>query len=248
MTKGLLLVVDDEAVARITLQKILQLQGYDVVAVASGELALQELVARNYHLLILDLKMPGMNGLEVLRQCSGVYPGLGVIIITAFGTMDSAIQAMRFRAIDYLLKPIPPPEIIRAVEKAMLVKEKEEPLIAEGESKREPAGIVSLNKKLTVDFTKRVINYNGNEIFLTATESKLLQILWDNRNRVIASSDIVWQVQNYRVDSEEAGRVLRPVMCRLRKKLDKVPELKSWVRNIRGSGYVFDYHSQKEKN
>ncbi len=247
MANGLLLVVDDEAVARLTLQKILQLQGYEVVAVGSGEEAVQELARRPYDLMILDLKMPGMGGMEVLKQCSGLYPKLAVVIITAFGSMDTAIEALRYRATDYLLKPAAPPEILRAVEKALAAPQAAEQNSAEAEKKSSAVKNFTVNKKIQVDLVKRAIYYGGKAVFLTSTEARLIQILWESRNTVLSSSDLVWMVQNYRVDSEEAGKILRPVMSRLRKKLQAIPEGEKWIRNVRGTGYIFDFPEKNEE-
>ena len=102
-----IMVVDDDQVARLLLVKVLDLGGYETIAVDSGAKALEEFTKCPYDLLILDLEMPGMKGMELLEKLLAVYPDLRVIILTAYGTMDSAIQALRYKVNDYLLNRHP---------------------------------------------------------------------------------------------------------------------------------------------
>ena len=106
--------VDDEALAmRLLLSSVLKEEGHDVTAAASGEEALQLIARRHYHLVLTDLKMPGISGLELLEQVKRDDPGTAVIILTAFGTVEGAVEAMRMGAMHYLLKPLSNPEELR---------------------------------------------------------------------------------------------------------------------------------------
>jgi two-component system response regulator FlrC len=111
--KGSILVVDDEPAMRLLLSSVLKDEGHDVTAAASGEEALQLIARRHYHLLLTDLKMPGISGLDLLEQVKRDDPGTAVIILTAFGTVEGAVAAMRMGAVHYLLKPLSNPEELR---------------------------------------------------------------------------------------------------------------------------------------
>jgi two-component system response regulator FlrC len=111
--KGSILVVDDEPAMRLLLSSVLKDEGHDVTAAASGEEALQLIATRHFHLVLTDLKMPGISGLELLAQVTRDDPGTAVIILTAFGTVEGAVEAMRNGAVHYLLKPLANPDELR---------------------------------------------------------------------------------------------------------------------------------------
>lgn len=111
--KGSILVVDDEPAMRLLLSSVLKEEGHDVTAAASGEEALQLIAKRHYHLVLTDLKMPGISGLDLLEQVKREDPGTALIILTAFGTVEGAVEAMRMGAVHYLLKPLSNPEELR---------------------------------------------------------------------------------------------------------------------------------------
>jgi two-component system response regulator AtoC len=111
--RGSILVVDDEPAMRLLLSSVLKGEGHDVTAAATGEEALQLIATRHYHLVLTDLKMPGISGLELLEQVKRDDPGTAVIILTAFGTVEGAVEAMRKGALHYLLKPLANPDELR---------------------------------------------------------------------------------------------------------------------------------------
>jgi len=114
-----ILVVDDDKQMRLDLSEILTMEGYDVDSAGSGEEAL-ELVKRNdYDIVISDLKMPGMNGMELLAHIKKLKPETRVIMITAYATIESAVEAMRRGASDYISKPFKINEIEVAVRRAL---------------------------------------------------------------------------------------------------------------------------------
>jgi len=105
------LIVDDERNIRITLSMALEALTIPVDTAESGEEALQKLTEKSFSLMLLDLKLPGIDGLEVLRQVIDKYPDLKVIIITAYGSIEVAVEAMKMGAIDFLQKPFQPTEV-----------------------------------------------------------------------------------------------------------------------------------------
>ncbi|MEI8189630.1 MAG: response regulator, partial [candidate division NC10 bacterium] len=118
--KASILVVDDEPAMRLLLSSVLKEEGYDVTAAATGEEALQLIATRHYHLVLTDLKMPGISGLELLEQVKRDDPGTAVIILTAFGTVEGAVEAMRKGAVHYLLKPLANPDELRLAVRRVL--------------------------------------------------------------------------------------------------------------------------------
>jgi len=111
MEKKTILVVDDERNIRLTMSQSLEPLGIPVQTAVNGEEALQKLGEVSFGLVFLDLKMPGMDGMEVLRRIKDDWPKIRVIIITAHGTIESAVEAMKLGAVDFIQKPFSPGEI-----------------------------------------------------------------------------------------------------------------------------------------
>jgi DNA-binding NtrC family response regulator len=114
-----ILVVDDEMIVREALSNYLREDGYEAVAVETGEEALKKVEGERWNVLFVDLKMPGMDGLAVLREVKKITSDLPVIIITAYASIDSAVQAMKDGAYDYIVKPFDPEAIALVVEKVV---------------------------------------------------------------------------------------------------------------------------------
>src|SRR5512142_11694 len=103
---------------RHLLSVILDDRGYEARAVATAEEALKELAARDYDLVLTDVRMPGMGGLELVRELQRTTPELLVVVMSAYGTHDTAIEAMKAGAYDYLAKPFRPDDVVLVLRKA----------------------------------------------------------------------------------------------------------------------------------
>ena len=114
-----ILVADDDAVIRKGLHRILSAEGYEVETVSNGRAALDRLEQKQFKLLVTDLKMPGMSGLEVLASIRTCQPELPVVLITGYAAIDNAVEAMKNGATDYLAKPFENEEIIEKVKNAI---------------------------------------------------------------------------------------------------------------------------------
>jgi FixJ family two-component response regulator len=120
MLKGKpILIVDDEKNIRLTLSQSLEQLGVEINAAVNGEEALAKLKEKEFGLILLDLKMPGIDGMEVLRQVTKIRPDIRIIIITAHGTIESAVEAMRLGAVDFIQKPFTPIEIRELVSRVI---------------------------------------------------------------------------------------------------------------------------------
>ena len=113
-----ILIADDEESIRHVLTVLLSERGYDVRAVADGHEALRELAARDYDALVTDVRMPGLGGLELLKAAQGQNPDITVIVMSAYGSHELAIEAMKSGAYDYLGKPFRPDEVLLVLRKA----------------------------------------------------------------------------------------------------------------------------------
>jgi DNA-binding NtrC family response regulator len=113
------LIVDDEKNIRLTLSQSLEALQLDIDTAVNGEEALTRLQGRQFGLILLDLKMPGMDGIEVLRRVRETRPDIKVIIITAHGTVESAVEAMKLGAVDFMQKPFAPKEIRELVTRVL---------------------------------------------------------------------------------------------------------------------------------
>lgn len=118
-TKANILIVDDEQVVRESLTHWFEEDNYNVCSAESGEVALKKFESNKFDLILLDMKMPGMSGLELLVKIKENDPDVIVILITAFASVSSAIKALKDGAYDYITKPIDPDELSHIVEKAL---------------------------------------------------------------------------------------------------------------------------------
>ncbi len=254
------MVVDDEAVARISLAEILRLEGYHVATAASGEEALSLLSKSGpFDMMVLDLKMPGMDGIEVTKEVQEESPGTVIILLTAFGTLETAIEAIRQGAHDYLLKPCPIPDILESVRKGLAKRQQEqqrqhlvsqlqrtlsELVTAEGADVVEeavspqPSRFLQI-RDVVVDRQKHIVMLRGQPLDLTPTEFKILACLMETPDQVWSPQELVRRAQGYETDAWGARAIVRVHVRRLRKKMELDPSDPTYILNVRGVGYMF---------
>jgi DNA-binding response OmpR family regulator len=256
--KAKILVVDDEELIRSSLDDILRLEGYEVVAVGSGEAALTMLQRETFDLMLLDLKMPGIDGMDVFRAAVKISPDTKIVLLTGHGSLESAIDALRQGAHDYILKPAPSGEILSSVARGLArrAEQQQKRLLLEqidssiqrlkdvegleaGPMAEQPT--IALEEGVMVDLARREIWRGSQRISLTPTEGKLMRVLLENRGRVLTHRELVLLVQGYETSDWEAPEVLRPLVSRLRRKLSVFPDGEHWIVNVRGTGYVFEW-------
>ena len=249
-----ILVVDDELAMRESLREILELEGFRVSLADGGETALEILEHAAIDVMLLDLKMKGMDGLETTEAAKGVSPETVIIMLTAHGTLESAIGAMRYGAFDYLLKPAAVGDIIASVQRglahrAQMMRQRD--LVglmqrAITELQPPPATLPGKNlerhlklREINLDLQRHVATVRGRVLDLTLTEFKMLAYLMERPDQVISPHELVAAVQGYQADEHEARAIVRVHIRRLRQKIEADPDQPDYVLNVRGVGYVF---------
>ena len=114
-----LLIADDDPGLRESLERTLTREGYRVVLASDGRAALERVQAGGVDLIVTDLRMPGLTGLELLRAAKAIMPDVDVILLTAFGTVEEAVKAMKDGAYDFLTKPFRREQLIKLIDKAL---------------------------------------------------------------------------------------------------------------------------------
>ncbi|HEX2697292.1 MAG TPA: response regulator transcription factor [Anaerolineales bacterium] len=241
--KSNILVVDDENVARQSLADILKLEGYNVASAPNGQAAIEHIRTHPIDLMIVDLRMPGMDGLEVIQVVNQASPDTEVILLTAHGSTDSAIQALRLRIHDYLTKPAAPAQVIASVKKGLArrnAKLQAKSGVPESVEVDETIKEFKLKDGTVVDLSRRQIRFGKKLEHLTPAEGRLLRILMENEGKVFSHRELVLLVQGYDTSQREAPEILRPLVSRLRHKLEQFPSLSERVASVRGTGYIYE--------
>ena len=239
--KSNILVVDDEPVARQSLTDILKLEGHTVNSAPNGQAAVEYVRTHPVDLMIVDLRMPGMDGLEVVQVVNLVSPETEVILLTAFGSTETAIQALRLRIHDYLLKPASPAQIMASVKKGLARRSAKSHVSNVLASDVDDAmEAVTLKDGTMIDLSRRQIKHKNKVEHLTPAEGRLLRILMENEGKVFSHRELVLLVQGYDTSQREAPEILRPLVSRLRHKLEQFPALSERVVSVRGTGYLYE--------
>ena len=218
-------------------------EGYRVLTAASGTDALVIVRERPIDLMIVDLRMPGMDGLEVVQVVNQASPDTEIVMLTAHGSTDSAIQALRLRIHDYLTKPASPVQVIASVKKGLArrnAKLQATSGLGDVTELDETAKEDKLKDGTLVDLSRRHIRSGRRLEHLTPAEGRLLRILMENEGKVFSHRELVLLVQGYDTSQREAPEILRPLVSRLRHKLEQFPVLAERVASVRGTGYVYE--------
>ncbi len=223
-TEPLVMAVDDEAGILRLIKLELSTQGFRVVTASSGEEALRTAEEQRPDIALLDIVMPEMTGLEVMRRLRE-RSTIPVILLTAKGSEGDKVRGLELGADDYLAKPFSPDELsarVRAVLRRTV-----------GSSSTENVVHIS---NIEVDLNRRLVKRNGKIVTLTRTEWMLLQHLAANAGKIMLNAELLSKVwgPEYRDDLQ----YLRVWVSRLRRKLEEDPSKPKLIKTFQGIGYM----------
>jgi DNA-binding response OmpR family regulator len=251
-----ILIVDDEALIRRMLGEALSGAGYQVRQATDAAEARAALSSSTIDLLLLDLQLGDSDGIDLLREVRRDYAQLPVIIITAHGSLPSAIEALRHDAADYILKPVSVEELRRRVGEALAqhrarqqrntlirsmyhqlqsIIEESGPLPAAAPPA--PANAISRVGPLTLDVPRHLVHMRGQPVEVTPTEFIILQELARQPDAVVTCATLVHAIQHIDIDEEEARQIIRPHILRLRRKIEPDPQHPIYIESVRSLGY-----------
>ena len=256
-----ILIIDDEANLRQTMARILQREGYEVTTAADGKEGLELLARHSVDLVYLDIRMPHINGLDVLKTIHTYQPQLPVILFTAQPDLHTAIQALHYGASDYLLKPLKPSQILEHT-KAILAKQEIERRVKEirseiqaleselgrleigEEPKPEKTGQEQDSRdrylkrgKITLDLHRYQALVNGKFVNLPLTSFNYLLVLARHAPGVVDYQTLVAEAQGYQAGVREAQELTKWHIHQIRQSIEKNTRRPEYIINVRGTGY-----------
>jgi len=236
VSKGKILVVDDEASIRQIVEARLRMAGYDVVTASDGIEALEQATIEQPDLIVMDIMMPRMDGLQVCRELRKTMT-TPIIMLTAKGDVSDRITALELGSDDYVVKPFSPRELEARI-KAVLRR------IISDQTKQSVIRVDTL----IIDTGKRQVMRGDQKIKLTEMEFNLLELLAANPGRAYSRSEILHQVWGYRINQYSDTRVVDVHISRLRSKLEKDASDPELILTARGTGYMFQNYTLTAAN
>jgi len=224
---GTILVVEDDRSLRDGLAVNFQLRGYRVLTAADGEAGARLALDERPDLIVLDLMLPGLDGLEVLGRLRGREIETPVLILSARGQVADKVEGFRLGADDYVTKPFQLPELIARVE-GMLRRSRKQ--------RAAPAPFVF--GEVEIDGTARRVRRGGREVTLLAKEFDLLCLLARNPGRAFTREAILERVWGW--DFDGTARTVDNYILALRQKLEKDPAHPRHIRTVRQVGYKLE--------
>jgi two-component system phosphate regulon response regulator PhoB len=225
MHKGTILIIDDEKDLIELVRYNLDKEGYDVISATNGQAGLEITQRHKLDLIVLDLMMPGMEGLEVCRRlrADSRTARIPVIMLTAKATEADRVVGLELGADDYITKPFAPREMVarvKAILRRTAAHAEPEQMIRHGE--------------LVIDVVRHEVKYAGKLVDLTATEFRILQYLASKPGRVHSRDDIIDAALNR--DANVFDRTIDVHITAIRRKLGKGSD---HIETVRGFGYKF---------
>ncbi|MDA1013365.1 MAG: response regulator transcription factor [Planctomycetota bacterium] len=228
MARRRILVVEDDAAIRRGVVDALESEGYQAIEAARGDTAVKIAKDATFDLMLLDLILPGLRGLQVLEQVRADCPGVPIIVLTARGEESDRVAGLRLGADDYVVKPFSVQELLARIA-AVLRRSAER---SGGASKITLPGAV-------VDFDRRQVRFDdGGQVDLSEREANTLRYLAEHAGRAISRDELithVWQLDPKGLQT----RAIDMQIARLREKLRDDSSNPKLIRTIRGKGYLF---------
>ena len=257
---GHILIIDDDPTLRHTLARILQHANFEATTAASGQEGLDLLGQQRFELVYLDIRMPDMNGMDALKIIHARFPEVPVVLFTGQPDLNSAVEALRQGASDYLLKPLQPPDLIARTE-AILARQKRESrkrqirleieaLEAELKSleNADPASEQPASSgpaearfltcgKISLDLHARRVKLGEQSISLAPATFDYLLVLSRHSPNVVDYQTLVTEAQGYQVEFREAQELVKWHIHHIRQAIEPDEQTPRYVINVRGKGY-----------
>ena len=221
-----ILVVEDEESLALGIRDALEHQGYQVELCFDGPSALERARGGRLDLLLLDLMLPGMSGLELLRTLRAERRDLRVLILSARGDEPDVVKGLEAGADDYITKPFSPRELVARVDAQFRRRELD----------AAPPARLELPGGISVDLDRLEVHRDGTTLPLTPREGDMLAYLIQNRDRVVTRDDLlvdVWHYSNGKVET----RTVDIHIVGLRRKVEPDPANPTLIQTVRGKGY-----------
>jgi DNA-binding response OmpR family regulator len=255
-----ILVMDDEMVLRQTLARILQQAGFEVTTAENGEQGLAFLETTTFDLVYLDIRMPGLTGLAVLKRIHASHPDLPVVLFTAQPDLNSAVEALRSGATDYLLKPLKPEVILERTKTILAVRQKEQrkralqaqietlqaelrSLAGEEDAALPPARAAASPDRylkrgaLVLDLHARRLSIGERTVSLPPTSFDYLLVLARHSPQVVDYQTLVAEAQGFQAEPTEARELSKWHIHHIRQAIEPDERHPTHLFNVRGSGY-----------
>jgi DNA-binding response OmpR family regulator len=226
-----ILIIEDARNIRIALEDDFKFEGYQVDSAATGSEGLEKALDLDLDIIILDLMLPGMDGLEICKELRRRDIGTPIIMLTAKGQEFDKVLGLELGADDYITKPFSPFELHARV-KALLRR-------SEIRSRQTSTSAINIGPFM-LDPSKYLFTKNNEAVQLTAIEFALMKLLMQNAGHVLKRDDIlrnVWGEEVY-----VTSRTVDTHIANLRRKIEDDPEKSPWITGIRGAGYKLNPH------
>ncbi len=257
MSAPRILLVDDDAAVCFVLERTLQREKYVIDVAVSGRDALQKLDANHYDLILLDLHMEPIHGLDVFRAVREKDSDIVVLILTAYGSMETAIQALRLGAFDYLFKPTEPTIIRQRVQAGLAHRQKllqQRHVVNQISQLRQILDQLETtppleppetehrfiySSSLVIDTHHQVVTYHDQLLDLTTTEFAILLCLVKHAPQVVSPQQLVRCALTYNSEDHAARDIIKYHIHNLRHKLEPDLTHPQYIKTIRYKGYMW---------
>lgn len=225
MTQNIL-IVEDEVDLALGIRDALAHAGFRTDVVHDGKVALEHLRKGAYDLVVLDLMLPGLNGLDLLRELRKDRQDTRVLILTALSSEEDLLEGFQAGADDYLAKPCSPRELVARVEAQFRRRAIDS----------QPPARMDLPGGISVDLARLEVHRDGKLLPLTPREGDILEYLVRHRDRVVTRDDLLLDVWHYKSANVET-RTVDIHIVGLRRKVEPDPAKPTLIQTVRGKGY-----------
>ena len=219
-----ILVIEDDESLRDTIGVLLEQEGFRPVLVGDGRTGLQQAIARRPDLLLIDLRLPGMGGIDVCKELRAAGQSTPIIVLSALGDEIDKVVLLELGADDYIVKPFGTRELLARI-RAVLRR-----------SGAEHARVIKFSET-EIDLERRIVRRSGEEVRVTPAEYNLLTFFVQNPDRALTRDLILNSVWGY--DSYPNTRTVDAHVVRLRQKLEPAPDAPRHFVTVHGIGYRF---------